>query len=212
MNKKIKNYLSKKQGSILAYSLIVIAAMLAIVGSFSVVSIIEKKGSSGTEFSTQSLQTADSGVQLALKKIMNSGGVGTIGSVFPACNSGSGKVEGNDAGPGGSLYELTFFDNAGVAPLSCSANISEVANIKSVGTYKNTVRAVNVAVAATSGTGYQLSCFAFNPSSGANYAVCCRLDNSTGATACKTNTGGGAGGNWTNMGTTSGGNSESVVW
>jgi len=63
---KLKTYLSKRkvclstrQGSILAYSLIILAMMLAIATSLSVSTIIEKKSASSTEFSVQSLQTAD---------------------------------------------------------------------------------------------------------------------------------------------------------
>ncbi|HAS00219.1 MAG: putative exported protein [Candidatus Moranbacteria bacterium GW2011_GWC2_37_73] len=170
----------KKQGSILAYSLVIISVMIAIAGTLSVVAIVEKKGASGTEFSMQSLQTADSGVQLALKKLSNQG---TISTVFTGFGTGcsDGKVTGTDVGPSGSSYELTFFNTSGTA-LGCSADKNEIANIKSVGTYNNTVRAVNVAVAATAGTGYALSCFL---GSAANQLICCRTDNATGETKCK---------------------------
>lgn len=177
----------KKQGSILAYSLVVISVMIAIAGTLSVVAIVEKKGASGTEFSMQSLQTADSGVQLALKKL--SIGSGQIASIFTCAD---GKVTGNDVGPTGSSYELTFFNTAG-DPLGCTANKDEIANIKSVGTYNNTVRAVNVAVAATAGTGYAISCFY---AGAAGDYVCCRIDNQTGETSCKDN----FGGTWEDLG------------
>ena len=58
-----------KKGSILAYSLIILAMMLAIATSISIATINEKKSASGTEFSMQALQTADDGSQIALKKI-----------------------------------------------------------------------------------------------------------------------------------------------
>ncbi|MDD5463812.1 MAG: hypothetical protein PHP62_01585 [Candidatus Moranbacteria bacterium] len=178
----------KKQGSILAYSLVVISVMIAIAGTLSVVAIVEKKGASGTEFSMQSLQTADSGVQLALKKM--DGSVGTITQVFASFGTGCSddKVINTNAGPDDSSYELTFFNDAG-AQLACGANKSEIANIKSVGTYKNTVRAVNVAVAATETDIYQTSCYETGGSfSGEpNTFVCCQIKRDSGLTTCKYN-------------------------
>ncbi len=132
-----------KKGSILAYSLVIIATMLAIAGSLSVSSVIEKKSASGTEFSMQSLQTADSGVQVALKMInaeLRDANPGSITDALGvACDS-------EMSGPTGSSYKLTFLDRDG-APLTCDKEVSLVSNIKSVGTYKNTVRAVDVSVA-----------------------------------------------------------------
>jgi hypothetical protein len=49
------------------------------------------------------------------------------------------------AGPSGSSFELLFFDENGTQ-LACEAIVSQIASIKSIGTYKNTVRAVNVSV------------------------------------------------------------------
>lgn len=151
-----KTCLPARKGSILAYSLIIIATMLAIASSLSVTAVIEKKSASGTEFSMQSLQTADSGVQLALKKLnaefaLPSGAGGTllsIGQVFSGCDA-TGKISGIDAGPGGSSYELTFFDKTSPTPvkLECTDVISKIASVHSIGTYKNTVRAVDVSVA-----------------------------------------------------------------
>lgn len=153
-----KMAMENKKGSILAYSLIIIAAMLAIASSLSVTAVIEKKSASGTEFSMQSIQTADSGVQLALKKLnaefatpSGAGGelktIGGVNGLF-ACSADN-KVVGADAGPSGSSYEMTFFDNASPAPnmLECDDVISKIASIHSIGKYKNTVRAVDVSVA-----------------------------------------------------------------
>lgn len=156
---KIIAFGKKHNGSILAYSLIVLAMMLGIATTLSISTIISKKSASGTEFSMQSLQTADSGVQITLKKIgaaLSSDPSVKIGQgtspVFTSCdNSGAAaKVLGNaDGGPAGSTYDLTFTDSAG-ADLKCNDDAIRIANIKSVGTYKGTVRAVNVAVAASS--------------------------------------------------------------
>jgi|GEM_PF-6895243 len=155
MKNKIKSiesyFLKNKKASILAYSLIVISVMIVIVTSISVVSVIEKKGAVSTDASVQAYQTADSGVQIAIKKINkviteNAAGSTSIGSVFTDC----GDYKFQDAGAG--EYRLSFFDNEeGTGPsLGCGAKIEDIQNIKSVGEYKDTVRAVQVAVAATS--------------------------------------------------------------
>lgn len=146
-NKKV--FLSPKRGSILAYSLIILAMMLGIATSLSVSTILEKKSASSTEFSVQSLQTADSGMQLALKKINNNltkplnhndiyGGSCVNGTVIGLTNAGN-------AGEG--LYSLYFYSDNGATLSNCNDLASKVRSIKSVGNYKNTVRAVNVFVA-----------------------------------------------------------------
>jgi uncharacterized protein (TIGR02145 family) len=154
--KNKKACLPVKQGSILAYSLIIIATMLAIAGSLSVSSILEKKSASGTEFSMQSLQTADSGVQLALKKINAElktptgspvGTLKTVGELF-ACNA-SNVIPNNTDGGTNTSYELSFLKTDGTTQVKCNEAVSLIAEIKSVGTYKNTVRAVSVTVAAS---------------------------------------------------------------
>lgn len=177
----------KHKGSILAYSLIILAMMLAIATSISVATINEKKAASGTEFSMQSLQTADSGVQITLKKLISSSG--TIASVFgPSCvdSAGIGKV--TAAGPAGSNYEITFLNTSNI-PLSCGTNISSIDSIKSIGTYHETARAVSVKVAMAAATGdYQISCAPISSNSGnnsTNTISCCRIRTSDGAVSCR---------------------------
>jgi hypothetical protein len=138
-----------KKASVLAYSLIIIAMMLAIVASLSAATILSKKGSSATDASVQAYQTADSGIQIAIKEI-NSDLNATILDSFPDCDSGVIKNQ-NDAGAG--QYTLSFYDSSDDQITSCSALVNSISSIKSVGVYKDTVRAVNVAMAAgSSGT------------------------------------------------------------
>jgi hypothetical protein len=153
--KQIIEFTKSHRGSILAYSLIILAMMMAIATSLSVATIISKKGASGTESSVQSLQTADSGVQLALKKINSNLGdfindpknfgsdckdVGT-----PAVATIENKtITTTDTGN----YTLSFYKEDGTTPVLCGALASDIGMIKSVGNYNGTVRAVNVAVAA----------------------------------------------------------------
>ena len=146
---QIVAFTQKHKGSILAYSLIILAMMMVIVISISTSSIIEKKAASGTEFSMQSPQTADSGTNLALKAIRAGGNIDALAlSLGGSCSNG--KVS-SATGPVGSTYELTFFSNTdGTGQIvDCSLSVNTIKNIKSVGTYKQTARAVSVAVAAS---------------------------------------------------------------
>lgn len=174
---KIKARLSMRQirqGSALIYSLIILAAMLFIVTSISVVSITEKKNASSTDFSVQSFQTANSGFQLGLTKInksMATDGNETLADIYGvACDTG--KVANlTGAGPGDALYTLSFKDEAGVEIADCSTLVNKIASIKSVGTYNNTVRAVEVAVAAP-GLDIQIVQGSLSACRGASVATC----------------------------------------
>jgi len=171
----------KQKGSILVYSLIILTVMLTMTVSMTSVSIMDKKSASSTQFSTQAYATADSGVQLAIRKLNAAiGNDKEIGDVFAGCTSG--KVpNNNDGGPEGALYELSFLDDSD-NKLTCTDKVSEVSSIKSVGTYKGTVRAVNVAVAAEGN--YQMSCYR-SDNVGANIPTCCKINTSTGEMDCK---------------------------
>jgi len=135
----------------LAYSLIIISIMIVIVSSLSVVTVIEKKSAVSTDSSVQAYQVADSGVQVAIKeinKIIATGNSSStaIGSVFTNCvnpNSADGNIF------TGAEYKLSFFsDGGGTQQINdCNEKIDKIQSIKSVGTYKNTVRAVQVVVA-----------------------------------------------------------------
>lgn len=165
--KSIKSYfLKNKKASILAYSLIVVSVMIVIATSISVVTVIEKKGAVSTDASVQAYQTADSGVQMAIKEINRIISTGnssstSIGSVFANCvdpNSADGSIF------AGADYKLSFFsDEEGNTPIGCSAMIDQIKNIKSVGTYKDTARAVQVAVAATGGGLITGGCYGIPP-------------------------------------------------
>jgi hypothetical protein len=52
----------------------------------------------------------------------------------------------------GKNYTVSFTDNSG-NPLDCSASVSSINRIKSVGTYAQTTRAIDVAVAQATGNG-----------------------------------------------------------
>lgn len=151
---KIKNKNTK--GSILAYSLIILAAMVTIVAAISASSLIEKKSANSTQDSVQAYQTADSGVQLAVKKI-NEGIIGnqTIQGAFSnLCtdNSGVGPaavLNLDDAGLGGdSTYDLYFYNNAATPALitDCNEYVTDIGYVKSVGKFDDAVRSINVSI------------------------------------------------------------------
>jgi type II secretory pathway pseudopilin PulG len=143
----MKNIKKNKPGSILAYSLIIISIMIAIVAATSIATVIGKKSASSTDASVQAYQTADSGVQLATKKINDNLGQ-TIGSVFSGCSNGTVSNQ-SYAGLNGT-YALSFYsDETGNNPLGCDGQdnlVDNIRNIKSIGVYNGTVRALNVAV------------------------------------------------------------------
>lgn len=133
--------MQKSKGSALAYSLIILAIMLFIASSISVNTVIEKKNASSTNFSMQSYQTADSGFQLALKVIRANSGQ-QLGSLF-TCSGGK-FTELPDPALSDAKYILSFKTATGNA--DCTTLASAVTSIKSIGTYKNTARAVEVTV------------------------------------------------------------------
>ncbi|NTV41173.1 MAG: hypothetical protein HGA61_02775 [Candidatus Moranbacteria bacterium] len=147
---KIKNCLKSfencEKGSALVFSLIILSMMLMIATGLSSIAIVQKKEASATQFSVQAYQVADSGVQLALKKINEAiFNNSTIESEFPSCVGVGSIYNLTDFGAGNS-YDLSFYRADGTL-VNCNEDASLVTNIKSVGRHHNTVRAVNVAVA-----------------------------------------------------------------
>jgi hypothetical protein len=150
-----KNKYMNKKGSILAYSLIILAMMLTISLGMSMVAVTEKKNAATTNASVQAYQTADGAMQKIIAKIKaemkaaNGSTIVYISQLGSASGPGScsvNKITGSSSP--GDTYEITFYKDefattAGL--LECGDNIDDIKNIKSVGTYKNTVRAVQVA-------------------------------------------------------------------
>jgi len=136
------------RGSILAYTLIVLMMMFAIVASMSKVTVLEKNEAISSQASAQAYQVTDSGAQLVMKKITASPS-SKISDLYPTCSSG--KVVGlTDAGEesapaGQESYDVFFYtDENGADSIDCSDLASAVKSFKSVGTYKGSVRAIMV--------------------------------------------------------------------
>jgi len=136
--------LKKTKASVLVFALIIlfigIAAAIGIASS----TMISQKNSINTASSTQSFQVADSGAEIVLNKIKNASDGDTLGSLGLSCSSG--VITGNIGT--GKEYKITAFRIDESNPITdCSASLSDIDRIKSIGSYKNTNRAVEVAVA-----------------------------------------------------------------
>ena len=144
------------RGSILAYSLILLGIVLvAAIGMMSA-SVTNLKSVSSNDNSVNAFQIADSGSQDVIAKIRKASG-STVGDIDTSgnmtCGSSSAVLSsGSSTGFLGGAYSVTFLKIDGTA-LKCSDNISDIASIKSVGSYAETARAVETAVAATTSGG-----------------------------------------------------------
>ena len=136
----------KKYGSALVFALIVL--FIGVVAALGVASttVISRKMSGATGKSTASFQVADSGAEVVLKKIKESTNPSTdlISTLWPSSCS-SGVVSGSIVS--GKDYNVTFFDDADPPiQLQCTDKVSQIAKIKSTGTYGGTSRAIEAAV------------------------------------------------------------------
>ncbi|MFZ1735774.1 MAG: hypothetical protein WAU31_02480, partial [Candidatus Moraniibacteriota bacterium] len=135
------------RGSILAYSLILLGIVLtASIGMMSA-SVTNLKSVSSSDKSINAFQIADSGSQAVIKMLKNAAGT-QLKDVVSPCSGGQDATV-NQANFLGGEYKVIFQDSDGKT-LKCNDPISKVASVKSVGTYSDTARAVQVAVAAGS--------------------------------------------------------------
>lgn len=144
MSSLLKRY---SQGSVLAYSLILLGIVLvASVGMMSA-SVTDLRSISSSDKSVNAFQIADSGSQAAIRLLKNTPG-GTLKSMIePTTSCPNGNTATVESGTFlGGNYRVIFLDDAGQA-LKCSDDVSKVVSVKSVGTYSDTVRAVQVAAA-----------------------------------------------------------------
>ncbi len=144
----MKHALKKlSRGSILAYSLILLGIVLvASIGMMSA-SVTNLKTVSSSDKSINAFQIADSGSQAVIKMLKNAAGT-QLKDVVSPCSGGQDATV-NQANFLGGEYKVIFQDSDGKT-LKCDDSISKVASVKSVGTYRDTARAVQVAVAAGS--------------------------------------------------------------
>jgi hypothetical protein len=135
-----------KKASILGATLIILGIILVSALSFSLVSIQERKASSGANKSNQAFQTAGTGVELVMQAIKDYSGdkVTSLATAAGATCTG-GVITNTTTG-----FKVQLQDSDGNA-IDCGDNTKDVAlvkSVKSVGTIGQNQRAVEVAVAA----------------------------------------------------------------
>lgn len=134
-----KSKFKLSSGSVLVFTLIIMFVMLVMGLGIIATTVTERKSSLSTEKSIASYQMADTGAEKVLQAIKDHSS-GDLNSLGFSCSGGT--ISGS-AGLGN--YGVTFYDSVG--PINnCSASVSTVKEIKSVGTYANTSRAVQVTV------------------------------------------------------------------
>lgn len=132
---------SFSQGSILAYSLIVLGLVLVASIGMMAASVANLRSVSLSDDSTNAFQIADSGAQAARLSLKSVKASDTVRDLFPSQQA----CAGNDPFSllGGS-YRLVFYGGDPEAPLSCGDRVSRIISVKSTGSYRNTTRAVKV--------------------------------------------------------------------
>lgn len=150
----------KHKASILGATLIILGIMLVSALSFSLVTIQERKASTGANKSSQALQTAGTGVELVMQAIKehSSDNVNTL-AVAAGATCTDGVISGNN-------FKVQLKDENDV-PIDCNTStaVALVRSVKSVGTADQNQRAVEVAVATSCEGGIKV----IASSSGANF-------------------------------------------
>jgi hypothetical protein len=138
-----------KKASAIVFALIVLSVILITAISVAAVTMTERRSSMATDKSVQSFQIADSGAEIMLNQIykgendnLNSLAV----SLGKTCSGGSiGSSISSEK-----TYTVNFYKSDGKL-MGCGDPISDITNIKSIGSYASTTRAISVAVAASQG-------------------------------------------------------------
>lgn len=140
---------TKKRGSVLVFTLFLLAISLFLGMSLIASSITGRRSSIATGKSVHSFQVADSGLEYAffeIRKYKDSGLMiesAEISDIFTGCNSSDGYVE-YDTGMG--IVNLYFYyDDSGTKKQAdCDSNItfSDIKYIKSVGIHNDISRSV----------------------------------------------------------------------
>jgi hypothetical protein len=137
-----------KNASALVFALIILSIVLVSALSVSAITATERRSSGATDTSVESFQVADSGAEIVLNQIYK-GSNATVSSLVSSlgatCNS-DGSISGSiDSGKN---YTVNLYKNDGsVESCNSTDSINNIVNIKSTGSYSQTSRAINVAVA-----------------------------------------------------------------
>lgn len=138
----------KYKGSVLVFSLLILAIMLSAALSVLAVSLAEKRSSSSTRTSVQSFNVAQSGVERVFQAVYKGTALTDLSSlaansaVNGTCQDGVISIE---SVAGGSA-ELTFKDSAGDDIATCTTNVSDIRAVRSLGMAFGTSRAIEAAL------------------------------------------------------------------
>jgi hypothetical protein len=113
--------------------------VLAIALSISAVSIKERNASIGSTQSIKSYQSADSGIEQVMTLIKANTGL-TIAEIDTDGDCSDGEFNSSES------YVVQLKDSTGNIITGCTTPIASIASIKSIGTFGNTQRAVEVLV------------------------------------------------------------------
>lgn len=138
---------ANQQGSILAFSLIIMFVLMIIAIGVATVSVKERKMSSDTGKSIIAYQAADSGMEKTLQAIVNDASIVDLDDV-------ASSIGGEASCTGGEIneiitlgnYSILFYDNADNLLEDCTDSAGIVNRIKSSGSYSGTNRAVEVSL------------------------------------------------------------------
>lgn len=141
---------ARQSGSALVYSLVILFMLLTVALGVASVSVVERKNASSTGKSVQSFQVADSAIELVLKKASDQplASLNDMAALFGSGTCAAGAIKGTILS---NPVEL-IFSKDGTASNNCATTLAMVDEVKAVGQYSNTARAINAAVA--SGTTY----------------------------------------------------------
>lgn len=193
---KIQQLFTAPKGSVLVFSLIVLAILLSAAITVATVSVINRRSTLTTTESNQSFQVANSGLELIMKEIYKNGSTHASLNALATALGGGATCSGSTitkTNVAGGTITVSFFDNAN-APINCTDTDwrSKVADVKSEGTFSGSTRVVETAIAAAGASTIQCTS---SQNSGSSWEQVC-TDISDGKT-CIYPLFQGAAGSWT---------------
>ena len=204
----MKKFLLKifpKKGSALIFAMITLTAMMIVAIASYEASMVNQRTATDTEKSVSSFQAADSGVEILMqiinKEIKDGNANNFISSLstIPEFNTTSCVYSGYVSGRKIEVGLYTDSNATEASRANCATHkISDIASIKSVGSYGGTTRAVSVAVAATASIPYDIECVRY----GTDNMQCFRMIRATGdvpVNYSRRNNNQGQNGSWVNM-------------
>lgn len=139
----IKKKQKLPKGSVLVFAIVILAMLLAIGLSIAQMAARERRAASSLGNSNKAFQAADSGAEVAARKIKNATDDQTLINIINNCTENNAKPKGS---VGDAQYFVTFLDSSGEEITNCNTPVSDIFSVKSVGSYAGTVRAIQTNV------------------------------------------------------------------